>query len=518
MPLRFPHRACAASLLALAGAASAGPPLDPPRQYVVHGQGALTVDGPRCCGDARLHAEFRAAFQVESSGRATLAGLDLDVADIDLSFPGFLGLFAHTVPLRCAALGLAAPAEGWSDGAGGLAFAPGKLALRGQAAHARHADGACDAAELMLAGANDTTLTAGHDPWLDRFTLDATFPVVIEGETHALTLRAQGRYTNRPPYAWLDVLTPASPQGGCPAFWYLDGQTWELAAEANHPTGLVAGLRANAWDPDTAWSEGGAVAVRFFHTRGAGATKLIGDQHQLGPLAFEFGPRHRVELLATDGDGASAAAECSFRVVDTRAPEVGAPAPVSVACAQDGGASAATSPELAAFLAGGSAVDAVDPAPARLAAQSGGVPVDDATLFPLGGPHDVVFRFRDAWGNEGSAESSVTVSDDTPPSATVSAAPAWLAAGYEFWWISVSLEAVDACGGPVSAALESITSNAPEFDAGDVLDAAWGSDDRGFYLFTRPAGAGLPRLYKVTYRVTDARGNVTRVAAQVQVG
>ncbi len=520
MLLRSPHLASAVVSMSavLAGAAAAGPPLDPPRQYVVQGDGVLTVSGPRCCGDARLNAAFRAVFQVESSGRATLAGLDVDVADVELSFPGFLGLFIHTVPMRCASLALAWPAEGWSDGAGGLTFAPGKLALRGQSSQVRHADGACDAAELMLQGVNDTTVVLGHDPWLDRFTLNAAFPATLDGETHTLTLQAEGRYANRPPYAWLDVLMPSSPQGGCPAYWRAEGQAWELVAEANHPSGLVGELLAGTWDPDAAWSEGGAAAVRFFHTRDTGEAKLIGDQRQVGPLAFEFGPRHRLELLVTDGDGASAAAECSFRVVDTLAPEVSPPPPVTIGCTQDGGATAASSPELALFLEGGSAFDAVDPTPARLAPQSAGADIEASTLFPLGAPQAVVFRFRDAWGNEGAAESSLSVIDAAPPVATLSVAPAWLAAGYEFWWIGATLAATDACGGPLSVALESITSNAPEFDAEDVLDASWGSDDRGFFLFTRPAGPSEPRVYKVTYRVSDARGNVTRVAAQIQVG
>jgi hypothetical protein len=68
---------------------------------------------------------------------------------------------------------------------------------------------------------------------------------------------------------------------------------------------------------------------------------------------------------------------------------------------------------LAAFLAAGSAVDAVDPSPARLNPQVAGMDVSNSTLFPLGTTL-VTFRFQDASGNIGSATASVTVALGTP--------------------------------------------------------------------------------------------------------
>src|SRR5262249_49421375 len=86
--------------------------------------------------------------------------------------------------------------------------------------------------------------------------------------------------------------------------------------------------------------------------------------------------------------------------VDQTAPVVTPPSSVSVTPTEAGGTRGSASPALAAFLEGGSAEDNLDPAPARLPPQVGGVNVDASTLFPLGNT-TVVFRFRDAAGNVG---------------------------------------------------------------------------------------------------------------------
>jgi hypothetical protein len=64
---------------------------------------------------------------------------------------------------------------------------------------------------------------------------------------------------------------------------------------------------------------------------------------------------------------------------------------------------------LAAFLAGGSAIDLVDPAPTRLTPLASGANIDGNTLFPLNSSTAVQFRFVDASGNMGTAASTVSV-------------------------------------------------------------------------------------------------------------
>lgn len=96
-------------------------------------------------------------------------------------------------------------------------------------------------------------------------------------------------------------------------------------------------------------------------------------------------------------------------VTDTVAPVVTPPADITVPATESGGVRGSASAVLAAFLTGGSAVDAVDPAPTKLAPQVAGVDANNATLLPIGVTTPVSFRFRDASGNVGSATANVTV-------------------------------------------------------------------------------------------------------------
>ncbi len=115
-----------------------------------------------------------------------------------------------------------------------------------------------------------------------------------------------------------------------------------------------------------------------------------------------------VTCTSTDASGNSSSGTFTVTVVDTTAPAVTAPANITVPATEAGGARGNTWPALAAFLAGGTAVDAVDPAPSRLTPQVSGVDADNSTLFPVGAT-TVTFRFRDASGNIGTAAADVTV-------------------------------------------------------------------------------------------------------------
>ena len=98
---------------------------------------------------------------------------------------------------------------------------------------------------------------------------------------------------------------------------------------------------------------------------------------------------------------------------DTTPPVVTPPADLAIPATESGGARGNAAAALAVFLTSGSAVDAVDPSPIRLAPQLRGTDADTATLLPLG-VNPVIFRFRDSNNNVGSAVANVSVTLGQP--------------------------------------------------------------------------------------------------------
>lgn len=510
--------------LAAVGAAAADAPLAPARQYLVRGAGSATVAGSRCCGDTRFSGRFEAAYEVDPSGAARLTALRVALDDADvIVHDGFLGLFSARASLRCASAANAATAFGATADATHLKFPPGALTIAGVSSEERFPDGTCADPTIEFGSVNDVEVQVLHDPAADRFGLSGSFATTVSGEGFTLALQLDGRFVNRPPQASLALrrLGEPWPQGGCPAFWRWNGQLWEQVAEANTYDGLKGDVHSFSSDPDAAgWAQGDVFAERWFNTRSTTGTRvLLGQGRDVGPLTFEFGPQHRVELLAIDHAGASSAAACAFRVIDTRPPTVTPPAPVTLNCSTTGGATRGTSSALRSFLTAASASDATDPAPVALAPTLGGTAITDTTLFPAdGAARSVTFPFRDRWGNTGSGSSTVTVRDTTPPTGSATASPSVLAATNKWWWIATSVTASDNCGGTVTLRLTSIASTVPAWDAADVLNASYGTADFGFYIFTRVSAPGVPRVWTITYEAKDAAGNAAFLKAKVTVG
>jgi hypothetical protein len=124
-----------------------------------------------------------------------------------------------------------------------------------------------------------------------------------------------------------------------------------------------------------------------------------------------------VGCTATDAAGNNTATSFLVTVRDLTPPMVVAPPPISVAATEMGGArgdvaGSLASQQLSAFLAGASAVDLHDLAPVEQVPRAliNGTMVDAtaSTLLPPG-TTSIVFRFKDASGNEGTASSTVTV-------------------------------------------------------------------------------------------------------------
>jgi hypothetical protein len=324
-----------------------------------------------------------------------------------------------------------------------------------------------------------------------------------------------GRFDNRPPWASMQFETPAAPQGApCPA---VSLPNLGYVAEANHPSGLVATLRSSTADPDGPPGAGGGadlLSERWMRSRNGGPRDLFGVGYRTAPATFEWGPTHRVELLSMDQSGATSAAQCSFRVVDSRPPTVTPPPAKTVACSLAGGASAATSPALSAFLGSASATDVVDPALTALAAQVSGVDVTPTTVFPGGATRLVTFRFRDDAGNVGSAGANLTVADGAP-ALTVTVSPSQFTVDSQWHWIQIMPVAQD-CG-PVTLKLHKVVSNSPADDDTDISSDSIGTDDRLIAVYGRLAPLNKKRIYTVTFKATDAAGNTTLATATVTV-
>jgi hypothetical protein len=118
-------------------------------------------------------------------------------------------------------------------------------------------------------------------------------------------------------------------------------------------------------------------------------------------------------VYSGDAGNAPSTSAVLNEVISAALPVVTPPANISVPATQAGGATGSAWPALAAFLAGGSAVDTADPSPVRLAPQAGGAPASNSTLFPVG-TTTVTFLFQDHSGSVGSATATVTVTVGIP--------------------------------------------------------------------------------------------------------
>ncbi len=184
---------------------------------------------------------------------------------------------------------------------------------------------------------------------------------------------------------------------------------------------------------------------------------------------------------------------------DTVGPVVSAPADITVA-AVDADGTPATDSEIAAFLAGATAVDAGD----------GVVSVsnDAPAVFPLGAT-TVTFSAVDSLGNSGSSSAVVTVEDQTPPVITV--ADATIAATDANGTLAT---ATDAAAFLDSATVEdnvdsnvTVTNDAPDvFPIGDTV-----------VTFTATDSANLTATATATLTVADLTAPVVTAPDSITV-
>jgi hypothetical protein len=378
---------------------------------MARGSGTITVNGDGCCDGLAFPASFEVDYEADdSTGRVRVTRLYAAIADVDVAFH-FLIFETARVRARCGTARNTSVIEGSADAAGNLSVASGVATLSGTAFTQRDSWGDCGGGVTALTLTNNAPLTGRLEPALNRLTLSGSFTAGIEGHSYSVMLDVKGEYLNRPPQAVFGAEGPglaAYAQGGCPAVprW---GNPPEPVVEANDPAGLKMYLRSFSRDPDGAWGGADLRFEQWFYGRDAEPLKFVGEGRRLGPMLFEFGPIHHLKLETTDRAGANDSSPCDFRVVDTTPPEVTPPGSTSVGSSVEGGATPSTSDALRKFLDGGSAADAADPGPARLPSLLDGKEVGPETFFPAGAWLKVTFRFKDKFGNIGSAESKVSV-------------------------------------------------------------------------------------------------------------
>ena len=201
-------------------------------------------------------------------------------------------------------------------------------------------------------------------------------------------------------------------------------------------------------------------------------------------------------------------------VPDTTPPAISCPADVQVDQTGPGG-TPATHPTIAAFLAGASASDDVDPAPV--------ITTNAPAVFPLG-TTPVVFRATDAASNQSECTATVTVLDTTPPRITVVMDKTVLwPPNHKFVTVCAQVTVSDNGSTDPTFTLVSVTSNEPpnwlgDGDTGpDIQGAEIGTPDLCFDLRAERSGNGNGRVYEIVYAVSDGSSDPVYATAYVRV-
>jgi len=219
------------------------------------------------------------------------------------------------------------------------------------------------------------------------------------------------------------------------------------------------------------------------------------------PALFPVGTTP-VTFTATDAAGNTASVRSTVTVRDTTPPALTVPAAIT---------KEAMAPLTPVALGTATAVDLVDgPVAVSNNAPTAGFPVGTTT---------VTWTAVDTRGNKATRGQVVTITDKTPPTATLSLTPAVLwPPNHRMVTITPTLAASDLTG-PVTISGPMVTSN----EAVDGLGDGDTSPDwivtgtSGIQLRAERSGTGNGRTYTVTYVVTDQHGNSTTVSATVLV-
>jgi hypothetical protein len=156
---------------------------------------------------------------------------------------------------------------------------------------------------------------------------------------------------------------------------------------------------ATSYDPD-----GDALSYRWIcNGMKAGSSPNITKQWPAG--------EHSCTLTVDDGFSSDSATATLRVKVDAQPPVVTAPDDVVISATETGGARLSASSELADWLNEATAVDNGGGPVHRMTPMMNGAPINGDTLFAVGPPLSVTFRFRDGYDNVGDATAKIKVVD-----------------------------------------------------------------------------------------------------------
>ncbi|MBZ5637376.1 MAG: HYR domain-containing protein [Acidobacteriia bacterium] len=150
---------------------------------------------------------------------------------------------------------------------------------------------------------------------------------------------------------------------------------------------------------------------------------------------------------------------------------------------------------------------------------------DASGSYPLG-TTIVTYSASDAYGNQGTCQTSVTVQDTLPPTISVSSNPNVLwPPNHSMASVVNTVVATDICDPNPIVILTSATSSEPDDANGvgdgstinDIQGAALGTPDFSIDLRAERDGHGSGRVYTMTYQVTDSSGHSASGSSMVSV-
>ncbi len=219
---------------------------------------------------------------------------------------------------------------------------------------------------------------------------------------------------------------------------------------------------------------------------------------------------HTLVVTARDPRGASASTSREVVVRDTTAPSV------SLSVSSAGGT----------LVLMAQASDAVGVARVRF--EMDGLSLGEVVADPYSltyalagvsdGPHSVVATATDTSGNTALSAPVTVLVDNTPPVLSAQANPSSIwPPNKKLVPVVVTITLHDAIDAAPTVILEAVACNDGCSASADIVGAAVGSDDRSVSLRAYRSGSGSGRTYSLTYKATDASGNIVRKVVQVMV-
>jgi len=227
---------------------------------------------------------------------------------------------------------------------------------------------------------------------------------------------------------------------------------------------------------------------------------------------FSLGP-HIVTLNATDDAGNIGSDNVTVTIVDTTPPVVDAGPDLTVEQESHAGTQVTLN---------GTATDLCSPQLNFTWSESSVVLGTEQNLthtFTLG-THLVTLSATDKSGNVGSDNVTVKVMDTTPPQMSVTVTPRIMwPPNHKYVQVKVNVTVFDIGDPSPTITLVSITSNEPDNGLGDgnTTNDIMMIDNFTFKLRAERSGKGSGRSYTITYKATDASGNIVMASVTVEV-